>query len=102
MVKCSLVTWTVALSASTALAHPLFNGRVISRADQLLKEYDYVIVGAGASGLTVANRLSEQAGEQITPVRAAQHLLTSSSYDGPCHRSWRFVSSARVIQLAGY
>lgn len=60
MAKCSLVSWTLALSATSALAHPLFNGRLVSRADELLKEYDYVIVGAGASGLTVANRLSEQ------------------------------------------
>lgn len=63
MAKCSLVTWTVALSVSTALAHPLFNGRLVSRADELLQEYDYVVVGGGASGLTVANRLSEQPGK---------------------------------------
>lgn len=50
---------TVALSATGVLAHPLFNGKLISRAEDLLPEYDYVVVGAGASGLTVANRLSE-------------------------------------------
>lgn len=50
---------TVALSATGLLAHPLFNGELISRAEDLLPEYDYVVVGAGASGLTVANRLSE-------------------------------------------
>lgn len=58
--NCNLVSWTIALSVSGALAHPLFNGRLVSRADELLSEYDYVIVGAGASGLTVANRLSEE------------------------------------------
>lgn len=34
----------------------------ISEAEILL-EYDYVIVGGGTSGLTVANRLSENAGK---------------------------------------
>lgn len=47
------------LSAGVA-AHPRFDGQIISRADDLLSEYDYVVVGAGASGLTVANRLSEK------------------------------------------
>ncbi|KAJ4992912.1 gmc oxidoreductase [Stagonosporopsis vannaccii] len=70
MAKCSLVSWTLALSATSALAHPLFNGRLVSRADQLLKEYDYVVVGAGASGLTVANRLSEQPNITVLVIEA--------------------------------
>ncbi|KAJ8112361.1 hypothetical protein OPT61_g5260 [Boeremia exigua] len=70
MAKCSLVSWTIALSASSALAHPLFNGRLISRADELLREYDYVIVGGGASGLTVANRLSEQPSTTVLVIEA--------------------------------
>lgn len=61
--KYSLVSWTIALSTSSALAHPLFNGRIVARADELLSEYDYVVVGGGASGLTVANHLSEQPGK---------------------------------------
>ncbi|UPX10552.1 uncharacterized protein EKO05_0001204 [Ascochyta rabiei] len=72
MAKCSLLSWTVALSASTALAHPLFNGHLVSRADELLSEYDYVIVGGGASGLTVANRLSEQSTTTVLVIEAGQ------------------------------
>jgi predicted TIM-barrel enzyme len=42
---------TVALSATGLLAHPLSNAQLVSRAEDVLPEYDYVIVGAGASGL---------------------------------------------------
>lgn len=77
MSKRNLVAWTIALSASGALAHPLFNGRLVSRADQLLKEYDYVVVGAGASGLTVANRLSEDSGKWIMTIHATINTNTS-------------------------
>lgn len=50
---------SVSIFATSILSHPLFHGQVIPRAEDLLPEYDYVVVGAGASGLTVANRLSE-------------------------------------------
>ncbi|KAF1925755.1 GMC oxidoreductase [Didymella exigua CBS 183.55] len=71
MAKCRLLTWA-ALSASNAFAHPLFNGRLVTRADELLKEYDYVVVGGGASGLTVANRLSEQSAVTVLVIEAGQ------------------------------
>jgi hypothetical protein len=48
-----------------SLAHPLFTGKIIARTEDLSTHYDYVVVGAGASGLTVANRLSEQKGESF-------------------------------------
>jgi adenine/guanine phosphoribosyltransferase-like PRPP-binding protein len=96
--KRSLVAWTIAFSASNALAHPLFNGRLVTRADELLKEYDYVVVGGGASGLTVANRLSEHPGKQVMIVRATQYL-TENSYDRSCHRGWPIVSFARTLRL---
>ncbi|KAL1798793.1 hypothetical protein ACET3X_002830 [Alternaria dauci] len=50
---------TAALSATGLLAHPLSNAQILSRAEDLLPAYDYVIAGAGAAGLTVGNRLSE-------------------------------------------
>ncbi|KAF3007539.1 hypothetical protein E8E13_006429 [Curvularia kusanoi] len=70
--NCNLVSWTIVLSVSGALAHPLFNGQLVSRADQLLSEYDYVIVGGGASGLTVANRLSEDSTTTVLVIEAGQ------------------------------
>jgi choline dehydrogenase-like flavoprotein len=72
MAKSMFLSWTIILSASSTLAHPLFNGRLVSRADQLLSKYDYVIVGGGASGLTVANRLSEESSTTVLVIEAGQ------------------------------
>ena len=41
-----------------------FAGHIQATADGLLPSYDYVIVGGGASGLTVANRLSEDSSKK--------------------------------------
>ena len=43
-------------------ARPHFQGQVISRSAALSQTNDYVIAGAGLSGLVVANRLSEDPG----------------------------------------
>jgi hypothetical protein len=40
-----------------------FPGKVIARSSDLLKNYDYIVVGGGTSGLVVANRLSENQGK---------------------------------------
>lgn len=66
----NVLCWIVAFSATSVIAHPLFNGQLISRADGLLAEYDYVVVGAGASGLTVANRLSENSKVNVLVIEA--------------------------------
>ncbi|KAH4800122.1 hypothetical protein HBI24_227390 [Parastagonospora nodorum] len=65
-----VVSLTLALATTGVLSHPLFNGQLIERAEDLLPEYDYVIVGGGASGLTVANRLSEQSSVNVLVIEA--------------------------------
>ena len=65
----------VLLSTHGALAHPLFTGQLISRTEDLLAEYDFVVVGAGASGLTVANRLSEESCEYYSSFKSTKSRI---------------------------
>ncbi|KAH9216733.1 hypothetical protein DL95DRAFT_495695 [Leptodontidium sp. 2 PMI_412] len=60
------------LSVQAVLASPPFYGKVLPTAGDLLHVYDYVIVGAGAGGLTVANRLSEQLSVTVVVIEAGE------------------------------
>ena len=59
----SLVSLALALTEPVALGLPRdYSGsRIVRRAQDLKKSYDYVIIGGGTAGLTVADRLTEDA-----------------------------------------
>jgi hypothetical protein len=48
-----------AAEAYNPAARSIKHSTIVERADDLLAEYDYIIVGGGTSGLTVADRLTE-------------------------------------------
>ncbi|GES66036.1 hypothetical protein ATETN484_0014000400 [Aspergillus terreus] len=57
---------------SSAVAASQFHGQVLTDDSQLLTTYDYVVVGGGISGLTVANRLSENTKLNILVIEAGE------------------------------
>lgn len=60
MVASNLLATLTLLAVANAAP---FQGIHLGCKRQLATSYDYVVVGGGASGLTVANRLSEDAGK---------------------------------------
>ncbi|KAL4866040.1 hypothetical protein BDV12DRAFT_187753 [Aspergillus spectabilis] len=69
--RASIAGLTLGLSlVSSALSRSDFQGQVLTSDSQLLPTYDYVVVGAGVSGLTVANRLSENPKYSILVIEA--------------------------------
>ncbi|KAL5415605.1 hypothetical protein PMIN03_002567 [Paraphaeosphaeria minitans] len=70
VLRVSLASW--AFIAISAHASPIFNGVLVQRAEDLSETYDYVVVGAGATGLTVANRLSEDPAVTVLVIEAGE------------------------------
>ena len=44
---------------------PLHHATIVGRDADLLSSYDFVIIGGGTSGLTVADRLTENVASQL-------------------------------------
>ncbi|KAF8158651.1 GMC oxidoreductase [Mycena galopus ATCC 62051] len=65
----------LALSAQTAFA--------ITPADVLSKSYDYVVVGGGLAGLTLANRLTEDSHKEVLVLEAGEAHLDDPLVDIP-------------------
>lgn len=75
----TLLTFLASPLVVASIAHPNVVSRavIVGRDTQLLDTYDYVIVGGGASGLTVADRLTENPnGEQSTQTYYLSRHLT--------------------------
>lgn len=67
---CALVALFPAITTSIPLIP-----RYISE-NEILAAYDYVVIGGGTSGLTVANRLSEDSSSRLTLPRAStKHVV---------------------------
>jgi len=49
---------TTLLSVVSGRPHELRGAKILQRADEVDEEYDYIIIGAGTAGLTVADRLT--------------------------------------------
>ncbi|KAK3315910.1 hypothetical protein B0H66DRAFT_624688 [Apodospora peruviana] len=74
------VAWTTLLTANVCHAYHhagLAASSIIARAQDLLPSYDYIIIGGGTAGLTVADRLTED--PQTTVLVIEYGPLASSS-----------------------
>lgn len=71
----------VALIGPVALGYPrgVHRSRVISRATDVDESYDYVVVGGGTAGLTVADRLSEDGKTSVLVIEHGELSMTTSS-----------------------
>jgi len=62
-----LPTWALLLGAQSAFGLPrgVERSTIITKPSEVEKTYDYVIIGGGTSGLTVADRLTEDSQTKV-------------------------------------
>lgn len=53
-----VAVFSTLLSVASGVPHELRSANIHRRAADISEEYDYVIVGAGTAGLTIADRLT--------------------------------------------
>jgi NADPH-dependent 2,4-dienoyl-CoA reductase/sulfur reductase-like enzyme len=80
----TLLVTVLALARQTCLAYPraLQASRVFLDGRDVEEEYDYVIVGGGTAGLTVADRLTEDGKTTVLVVEYGQ--LSLLPYPSSC------------------
>lgn len=63
----SYSTVAIILAGPNAFGYPrgIHRSRILSGANDVDEAYDYIVVGGGTAGLTVADRLSEDGGMSV-------------------------------------
>lgn len=70
----AVVAALAAQLASAAVPRGVHNARVLKEPSELEESYDYVIVGGGTAGLTIADRLTE---DEDTTVLVVEYGILS-------------------------
>ncbi|RPA73561.1 alcohol oxidase [Ascobolus immersus RN42] len=70
-INSTYVALAISLATQSVVALPgIFPGKVLQSRDELLPEYDYVVVGGGMAGLVVAGRITEKSQKTVLVIEA--------------------------------
>lgn len=73
------VLLAVALFRAAAAAPSFALASIVKDHEHLHSEYDFVIVGGGTSGLTIADRLTEDPKSEMVQLKMAEHCQAKST-----------------------
>lgn len=79
----SLSTVAIILTGRGAFGYPrgAHRSRIISSASDVDETYDYVVIGGGTAGLTVADRLSEDGGMSVLVIEHGELSMVTHTPD---------------------